>query len=790
MLEELSGIRVKGQFFSEEKVLKFFPPEKRLAILYGKNGSGKSSISRAIYSLAHSEEEESRDLLNFETKNFINNDGEFLTFGDNQFQIKIFNENYVDKKIKIKTEGLDSIVMFGEQIKIDKEIGSKKENVQKISENLDKDREKLKNYKENGSVQAPSYYKGKIEKSLKEENGWANLDKEIKGNKIATSVTDSLIEEIGLRNPVEEREALKSDFERKLDKFKKLKQGGSLMNDPILSVTVKPDIDKKVSEALSVQIKEPILTEREKLIFKSLIDGHQKRIEEARIQFSDKNALVCPFCFQSLTDGYRKSLLGCFEKVLNKDVEEHKRDLRELEPERIVFDVNLYQKLSERLLGEIEEKLQYCNEIIDSYSKSIDQKVENIYSPINIIDRHLENNINQLNLKLKELEVEREDYNANINDINALKDELIVMNKDIASYRVREDWLNYQRQLEEMKSIEERIAKSEKLIKNEQDSIKKLQQQKSNIKIALDYINNSLAYVFFSRKRMIVELGENNAYLLKVCGKMLSPEKISCGERNILALCYFFSEIFNNFNENDIYSKPMLLVLDDPVSSFDFENKVGIHSYLKYEIVRVLKGNSSSKILLMSHDLEAIQAFSKLNRDLKTLLGCNTVFVSELSSQKIRNFKVEERNEYSKLLDNIYAYAKDTTSNDLAIGNEMRRVLEAFTTFEYKTGFDQIVNDEQIMGQLDKRYYKEYFGNFVTRLVLHGESHYENRVKSGQGVGPYSFISEEEKVRTARGVLCLIYLLNPSHLAAYLKGQEKIHQIKDWCKEIEELCYR
>ncbi len=44
----LKKIKFKGGFFSEETELELFMNKDRISLLYGKNGSGKSTISKAM----------------------------------------------------------------------------------------------------------------------------------------------------------------------------------------------------------------------------------------------------------------------------------------------------------------------------------------------------------------------------------------------------------------------------------------------------------------------------------------------------------------------------------------------------------------------------------------------------------------------------------------------------------------------------------------------------------------------------------------------------------------------
>ena len=124
--------------------------------------------------------------------------------------------------------------------------------------------------------------------------------------------------------------------------------------------------------------------------------------------------------------------------------------------------------------------------------------------------------------------------------------------------------------------------------------LKNLRQQKARIGLAVNSINNSLDYVFFARGRLSIEL-KNEKYYLKSNGKDVKPKDVSLGERNIVALCYFFTEILSNQDVTKLYQDEELVIIDDPVSSFDFENKVGIISFIRYQINRIIKGNAIAK---------------------------------------------------------------------------------------------------------------------------------------------------------------------------------------------------
>ena len=143
-------------------------------------------------------------------------------------------------------------------------------------------------------------------------------------------------------------------------------------------------------------------------------------------------------------------------------------------------------------------------------------------------------------------------------------------------------------------------------------------------------------------------------------------------------------------------------------------------------------------------------------------------------------------NEYEQLLLAIYDYANEnSTEYEMVIGNIMRRALEAFSTFEYKKGMAEISCDERILSQMKNPIHQKYFQSLMYKLVLHGESHMEEKLKALTDTSFAFNFSPEEKKRTAKDVLCMIKLLNLQHIESYLPT-EAIANIDIWCNSIVE----
>lgn len=276
-------------------------------------------------------------------------------------------------------------------------------------------------------------------------------------------------------------------------------------------------------------------------------------------------------------------------------------------------------------------------------------------------------------------------------------------------------------------------------------------------------------------------------------GKTVKPSQISQGERNIIGLCYFFASILQNQEEKNAYNREYFLVIDDPVSSFDIENKAGIMSFLRYQMGKYMLGNIFTKIVVMTHDLltfydsgkifdELIDASKEKFRDKKIIYR-----PYELKQNSLMYFSYDKRQEYTELMKIIYNFARGNAEEyEMIIGNIMRQMLEAFSTFQYKKGIDKVSTDYTILECLSGTEYKDYFENLMYRLILNNGSHRLDQTKAMYDLNFFTVISKEEKQRTAKEILCFIYLLNRRHLLAHLEGCDNVEgNLLLWCNKIK-----
>ena len=794
MLSDIKGIKFEGAAFDNETTLQIFSQSEadRISLIFGRNGSGKSTISRAVAQASGSEDVE--DII---SAKFVDSSNTDVTISEDEKKcIFVFNEDYTNSRVRFKEDGLSTIVMFGDVVDIAEQIEKATEELDKAEKDHKEQIEKYSPYVNSNSIQSPENQYEKVKAKLKGDKSWADRERLIMDSKANAAVTDNVISEIMKEAPIESKQDLLSTYDMKYSLLQSAKSSGTKVTDVIPTVNDYVTETKLIVDLLAEKVEEPTLTDREKALLLLAQSGKQSMLVEMKAEFSSKTD-TCPFCLQSITDEYKSELIKSIEKVLSKDAQEHSEALKKSKIQPVSIDLSVFELVDKTTVISCRQAVITLNVKIAECNEKIDQKIANLYTPITQFTPDLHGPVDILKTQLSELEKKKQEYNDRIGNIQKAQKNLKVLNGKLAHYEIKDVYADFLTQKSEKESEKVKLDKLALEFEKAKNKLSDLNQQKKNVKIAVDFINKGLQYVFFSSDKLKVIVSGDN-YTLLSNNKPVKPKNISVGERNILALCYFFTELLNNMDEKKVHSAECIVVLDDPVSSFDLENRIGIISYLKSQILKILRGNLNSKIVLLSHDLLTIydvdkaleeianQIRIKVNDDEKKMV----YRLLDLDKRELTVFSRKKRNEYSQLLKTVYEHASNKSNEyELVIGNIMRRMLEAFGTFEYRKGIDEISCDQTILSIIDEEK-REYFENLMYRLVLNGDSHLEERTKSLTDNNFFATITADEKKRTAKDVLCLMYLLNGNHIKAQFHaikdevGTDVVGNIEKWINDI------
>lgn len=790
MIEDIASIKIKGGIFETETDLPIFEKEKtqkpNFSLIYGKNGSGKSTISRGFRKITGDEE------LQIESMELLDADGSTIEVCEEEKNnTYVFNEEFIEDNIKIEDDGLSAIVVMGAVKDVDDNIKQIQPTYEKSLSEAQAQKEVFNKYSDSDNNLCPEYYINKMQEALKGDNSWASRDAKIRNNKTNSKVRRNTYTQFVELHPTKSRDELVLVYDATMKKLEAAKSGSKRIETVVPTLETFEDIENDIVNLLKEKIEKPVLSEREKSLFHILQDdnGNQK-LTNIKNHFTGPQKITCPFCFQDVDEKYADDLVQSIEKILSKKVEEHQGKL--LKARLSIFEVNLvaFNELSPEKVKECETKIGVLNSSIEQVNELINQKIENVYKPILNEGFCLKNKYDECVASLEELEEARKSFNEKTTATKPLIKELTNVNNEIAYYDLKELYEKYQKQIAEKKTEEEKSNKLNQTANDLRKKIEVLEQEKKNARIAMKAINDDLAYIFFSKTRLRIDY-DHDKYVLYSHERLVEPGNVSVGERNAIGLCYFFNRIMENKDEEKVFNSKYLLVIDDPVSSFDMENRIGILSYLKYKLGQYLKGNDKSKFLLFTHDM---QTFYDMRHFVLELLSSKykngaSKYVRdwELKNKSVDKIDIQKRNEYTTLLGTVFDYAdaeEIDTQYSVSIGNVMRKVMEAFGTFVYKKGMAQLSTDESIMANLSKED-QAYYENLMYRLVLNTGSHMEEKVKTIDDMNFFDYISDADKRRTARDVICFLYKINPLHVKAHLQGKENaVEKIEMWCEAI------
>ena len=793
LVEKIKNLVFRGAAFSSRTSLSLFPSENhRLCLIYGRNGTGKSTISKAFLKIA------GKDFPEIMDASLEDYSGSAISYQDNEQtgKVFVFNEEYIQDKVKLKEDGLGTIVMFGKQVELEAQIANAQREYDIAADKRENVAATLEPFNDSTSIVSPSYYLSKMNVALSGDQNWAGRERLIAEGRRNASVNNSTYEAIVQNKPQKSNEEVKKEYKEQYELLCAARRGNAEISEVVNSGIEVPDNEIAARELLAQHIEKPELSERESFLLSLVSDGKIQQVEHMQAVFEDKQTVSCPFCLQPVSLEYKESIVYSIKKILSTIVEEHKAALFSLVIPTLEIDFTPYQKLDKAILEKCEIKLLSLNTAINILDQALLSKKDNPYSPIELEELEIKRKAEELMDALKELEAARTEYNRPFGNIPQLQRNLRKLNTFCAYYEIEEYYKTFLQQKEAKEKADADLSACVTAENEKKKVLEDLQMQRRSIKIAIDMINARLRYVFFSNRRLKIEQdGTGNAYILKSNGANVKPSDISVGERNILALCYFFIEILDNTEAEKAFSRESLVVIDDPISSFDHENRIGIMSLLRCDLEKLVLGNNKSRIVLMTHDLQAAfdlqKALDEITSTVKLQNSCQcNSGIFELKNQTLADFRYKKRHEYSELLSMVFNYGVSAPADvEETIGNVMRRMLEAFSTFTYKKGIDEISVSDEILESIKNKEYKEYFRNLMYRLVLNGESHSEERVRSLMNDNDFfEMLSTAEKQRTARDIVCFMYLLNPEHVRAHLSGvgvQNFEAKIERWCNDIK-----
>ena len=389
MFENFKKIKIKGGYFDEDTELELFKGDVSLSIVYGRNGSGKSTIARCLKQLSESEEERierEENVTRGEETNYTVN-SETPIADEHKSSIFVFDEDFLRNNVRVENDGLNAIVMLGEQVELDEKINAKNEELSRKTEEFNQQEELVKRYSNIEENISPRYYWNQIREGLRENGGWADIDRDLKGNTLKSRITDDLVNILmKMEEPAETYEQLRERV--KADMRLYLGAEDSQVIEWAIDKLMLPESLEDLTVLLESPLDSPQLTEREQRLMELLtkISQEPQHFEQFHtLHMLEEGWTFCPLCLREITEKDRSSIAEVLTHLLNKEAKEFNANLNiaydlfaEIKIDMPKFPDNLNKTELDAAVATKEE----LNKVLATLREKIEQRKRNIYKPL------------------------------------------------------------------------------------------------------------------------------------------------------------------------------------------------------------------------------------------------------------------------------------------------------------------------------------------------------------------------------------------------------------------------
>lgn len=410
--------------------------------------------------------------------------------------------------------------------------------------------------------------------------------------------------------------------------------------------------------------------------------GNSDWVREGRT-FYEVNDKMCPFCQQSTTDAFAKSLNDYFDEAFEKD-------------SKTIIDIETnYKTDSERLQTQVAAIIAMPSRFLD---------VEKLKSGKALLDSKITINIQRLATKKKEPSqiVEMESIGNVASEIKALIDAANVLiaghNKmvanlaqerrdltaqvwkyllevelktDLATYETKRDGLN-----KAITAMTAQVASATTDKTAKAAEIRNLEKQTTSIQPTIGGINAILSSFGF-RSFSLAKAGNGTCYKLVRPDGTDAKETLSEGEQSFVTFLYFYHLLKGSDSESGM-TTDRVVVFDDPVSSLDSDILFVVGSLIKALFDEVRAGAGHIKqIFVLTHNVYFHKEVTFNTKRGDEAMKEETFWVVRKSGL-VSKLEKYNSNPIKTSYELLWAELRKPDPSNLTIQNTMRRILENY----------------------------------------------------------------------------------------------------------------
>lgn len=673
---------------------------KKLNIFYGRNYSGKTTLSRIFRALETHKISDKYIGANFQID--IERDGivSLSNLNAHTQTVRVFNQDFVKDNLRFlinESEDIQSFAILGDKnIEIETAIASKE--------------------KELGTEEPPRGLLGE-QKARQTDFSTANTAVVNKQQELENLLKGKANNEIK-RNPDYKDVSynitkIKSDIDKiNTATFKDIDPA----EVPTLKALLKEEPKQQIKEIPAISLSLPELVDEVKALvekkitlsspIKALIEDSllESWVRSGIAHHKDKRS-TCGFCGSVLPP----DLMTNLDKHFNKESEELRSKLQSLIvkienkandiDKMLPFNVAQFYASEKDSISSLEKKYKEFTTdyrtVLKNLIAQLKERLDSISTPRvfkvctdisgKLADIIIEYNkfIKQTNEKTTSLgKSQNEARNRlRLHEVNTFLSTIMYIDrkKEIADF-------------EEVKRLADealqKVRSKVSICKSEIDELKtQLKDEKKGAEQVNKYLNN-----FFGHDALklepIDEANENGKFKFEIQRNGKKAYHLSVGECSLVSFCYFMAKL------NDVNTKgnEPIIWIDDPISSLDSNHVFFIYSLINGEIV---KANNYKQLFISTHNLDFLKYLKRLvnnhNRDYgKKMLN----FIiqrkgDESTISEMPEYMVKYVTEFNYLFHKIYQCANADIENVVDstlfydFGNNARKFLELLLSFKF-----------------------------------------------------------------------------------------------------------
>lgn len=396
----------------------------------------------------------------------------------------------------------------------------------------------------------------------------------------------------------------------------------------------------------------------------------------------------CPFCQEkTITQDFLSSIESVFDVSYENDIEALK-----------ILQTRYQEATDELIFGNIDDLIVLTPEISKQWRLAVEKlksthrentlllenKLKNPSTPIDL--QSSDKAISEINDAENKLNALIDSHNKKLDNKSKSLDEIKTRFWNLMRWEYDQTLSTYETEKVELEKEKSDIIKEESSkaneITNTNQNISALRKQTANIDEAIDNINNALieiGVVGFS----VVKYGENLYKVARTDADSDAFHSLSEGEKTVISFLYFI-ELCKGEKTAESSPKKKVVVIDDPISSLSHLYMFNIAQLIK---VKFFNSEAYDQVIVFTHSLYFFYELTHTNKDKRKKTQNLYRIIKNSNGSSIVSMKYEEiQNDYQT----YWSMIKDESTPPALIANCMRNIIEYFFNFVQKKDFNNV----------------------------------------------------------------------------------------------------